>query len=743
MNNKLQNPNRRIKFHVAIGLAIASISIVLLSYFLLPVQQVKAQTEPTVIPDKYGRSSQEFEPIRQLLLEANLPFDPEFVLNHKLNADSKDFVASKLNLIPEMQESRQLDSKIKGVQMADILYLPEKVQLTGTTVIVANKIVFEGTNPVIKGNYPILFYPVDTEGVLGTTLEVALKEQESMFLNASYSKSSRLKKFVPRLLKEGWTLTIDTSGQGYKEWLEKQQLKEKIFTKISYDNTNAGYSNILKLLLRNQDTSGGEGSPGDPISQGPTGGDGSPSHGIGGPPGTCGDETSVIGKDALEANPGMIGEDPLPVGNQGGRGGNARPQNVYLNSPSNQALYLSAKGGDGGLGGPGGKGGMGGRGADGGRGGAGANCRCDRGGAGNGGMGGTAGKGGKGGNGKKGGSGGDPGDGALIVVSVPHNNPFISADGDGGHGGRGGMGGDPGDPGTPGSPGAGGPGAFLSYICSTSPVTRNGADGLPNGNLGTGSFGEIGENRESVRGNAVAPQIERRPAPGGNGGTPTPTCYYNGNTGNNCQLGYGITNGGYCCPYSTPLLLDIDGDGFEMTSYYEGVPFDVNGDGAASQTSWTATDSDDAWLVLDRNGNNQIDGGLEMFGDASEQSVTSNPRNGFSSLAVFDTVSRGGNADGKINNNDAVFSRLRLWQDRNHNGISEPEELSRLPALDVAAIFLDYRESRRTDEHGNRFKYRAKVRDRNDARVGRWAWDVFLVISPPNGTNVSACALRD
>ena len=91
------------------------------------------------------------------------------------------------------------------------------------------------------------------------------------------------------------------------------------------------------------------------------------------------------------------------------------------------------------------------------------------------------------------------------------------------------------------------------------------------------------------------------------------------------------------------------------------------------------------------------------------------------------SLHRGGNADGSIDARDNIFSSLRLWQDANHNGISESNELRSLSSFDVTALRLDYHESKRTDEHGNRFKYRAKVTDAKGAKVNRWAWDVYLL----------------
>lgn len=118
-----------------------------------------------------------------------------------------------------------------------------------------------------------------------------------------------------------------------------------------------------------------------------------------------------------------------------------------------------------------------------------------------------------------------------------------------------------------------------------------------------------------------------------------------------------------------------------------------------------------------------------MFGNSTAQGEPSRgeKRNGFLALAEFDKSANGGNTDKVIDSNDGVFANLRLWQDINHNGVSEANELKTLSESGLMKLELDYKESKRTDEFGNRFRYRAKVKDAQDNQVGRWAWDVYLL----------------
>ncbi|MCC6749316.1 MAG: hypothetical protein IT371_16755 [Deltaproteobacteria bacterium] len=161
----------------------------------------------------------------------------------------------------------------------------------------------------------------------------------------------------------------------------------------------------------------------------------------------------------------------------------------------------------------------------------------------------------------------------------------------------------------------------------------------------------------------------------------------------------------------SPLVLDLSGDGVNLLPVDEGPTFDLLGLGE-QRTAWVR--GDDALLVLDRNGNGRVDSGRELFGEASE--VSGPTEDGFQALAVLDRPEQGGNGDGRIDAGDRSFAQLRLWNDRNGDGVSQKSELRSLRQAGVRSLGLEARPTGKTDRFGNDLRLESSFVGRHGRR---------------------------
>ncbi len=127
---------------------------------------------------------------------------------------------------------------------------------------------------------------------------------------------------------------------------------------------------------------------------------------------------------------------------------------------------------------------------------------------------------------------------------------------------------------------------------------------------------------------------------------------------------------------ASPLILDLDGDGIEVSALNStgSVYWDVDNDGFREASSWVG--KDDGLLALDINKNGVIDNHSELLGTLKTD--------GFTVLTGLDS-----NQNGMIDAGDTRFNDLRVWVDANSDGISQAAELKTLAQAGVQSISLN------------------------------------------------------
>ncbi len=159
-----------------------------------------------------------------------------------------------------------------------------------------------------------------------------------------------------------------------------------------------------------------------------------------------------------------------------------------------------------------------------------------------------------------------------------------------------------------------------------------------------------------------------------------------------------------------PILLDLSGEGIQLTEAGKGANFDINADGIMDSTAWVKGNT--AMLVYDKNGNNRIDNGSELFGDQN------GAKDGFKELAKYDS-----NKDGKIDSKDTIYKNLKLYRDLNGDGKMSANEFNTLQEMGIKTLNLECDEAD-DDVNGNSIVLRGSF-EREDGTKGEIADAIF------------------
>ena len=149
------------------------------------------------------------------------------------------------------------------------------------------------------------------------------------------------------------------------------------------------------------------------------------------------------------------------------------------------------------------------------------------------------------------------------------------------------------------------------------------------------------------------------------------------------------------------LIATDEGNSYSLTSVDRGVRFDIDADGILDRTAWTQPGTDVAFLALDQNGDGRIGSGHELVGNRTVPAMPDG-------LRALEQLTDHTRPRASIDADDPLLAKLLLWRDRNHNGMSEPEELRPMQE-EIAVIGLGYALHRRIDGHGNQSRYRGFV----------------------------------